>query len=62
MKSELKVAIPEAIIALAVIVCVTIADVTNHVSPDAVIGVYASVLGYTFGRVANGVQYKSPGN
>ena len=34
---------------MVVVVCATIANVTDHVSGEALIGVYGTALGYIFG-------------
>ncbi len=39
----------EVITAVVVVVCATTANVTGHVSGEALIGVYGTALGYVFG-------------
>ena len=41
---------PEAAVAITIVVAGTVAQVWSDVSSDALVGIYASVLGFVFGR------------
>lgn len=56
MKKELQVSVTEAVVAVVAIVAATITTVTNHLSSEALVLVYGSVLGYVFGRARNGIE------
>lgn len=46
----------ETAVGLAVVGCATIAAHWGVITGDALVGVYASVLGYVFGRVRTATQ------